>query len=158
MLCLAWAWHVPVLFEHHCAHVFLIKFWFVYFKTLVMEELLCPKKLWWRLVDPDQFADCWTYRLDFLFFKCARNATLPGRDRRSCLSFYISMGAVWRVQPPVENIQIVFVEVDLDGVDFRVKVAEHHSELFPVVFVWISHSRHEEPIFCLDVWPCALSE
>ena len=68
------------------------------------------------------------------------------------------MGTVLSVHPPVEKVQIVCVEVELDGVDCRVKVAEHPSELFLVVFVWISHSRHEEYNCWLDVWPCTIDE
>ena len=68
VFCSAWAWHAAVLFEQHCAHVVLIKCFFVHFGTLVLEECLFPQHFWWRLVDPNQLADCWTCRVDFLFF------------------------------------------------------------------------------------------
>ena len=50
------------------------------------------------------------------------------------------------------------VEVELDSVDFCIKLAEHPSELFPVVFVWTSHFRREERNCWLDVYPCMLAE
>ena len=71
------AWRAAVLFEQHCAHVFLILCCFVHFETLVLYECLFPEHLRWRLVDPNQLAYCWTCRVDFLFFNALMTQTFP---------------------------------------------------------------------------------
>ena len=48
--------------------------------------------------------------------------------------------------------------MELHAVDCRVQVADHPSEIFPVAFVWIYHTRREERNCWLYVWPCALAE
>ena len=80
-------------------------------ETLILEKILCPQYLGGRFVHSYELTDGGACGVVFLIIWDAGDSLLPNRYGWSCVTFKVGVGAIVRVDPPVQNIEVVGVDM-----------------------------------------------